>query len=142
MITSLEKSDELDQQEDNLRKQVRELPDEQRKAYFKLLNKRLKDPDTYATLAWSLPVALHHLYMKQYKIAAVVITTLLVAINFIYFQPYPFDMIGIGLIVVLFILEFFELIRSQLIVKKYNNQMMEQTLAEIKESTRISLRKS
>ena len=45
-------SEQLRDEEETLRKQIRELTPEQRKEYFRLEGEQIKDPDTYAVLNW------------------------------------------------------------------------------------------
>lgn len=58
---------DLDQLEERLRVALRELSDEQRKIYYSFVTSRLRDPDTYVVLCWSLGLGLHHLYLGRWR---------------------------------------------------------------------------
>ena len=51
--------DELKQEEDAIRKEITALPDAKRKEYYRLEDKRIKDPDTYAVLNYFFLAGLH-----------------------------------------------------------------------------------
>ncbi|MBF0272470.1 MAG: M48 family metalloprotease [Magnetococcales bacterium] len=58
---------DLDQLEDRLRAHLRELPDAQRREYYNAVNPRLRDPDTFVVLCWSLGLlGLHHVYLGRW----------------------------------------------------------------------------
>tara|TARA_Y100000588_G_scaffold210270_1_gene224243 strand:+ start:74452 stop:74922 length:471 start_codon:yes stop_codon:yes gene_type:complete len=79
----LKKIEEIEKDEENFRKEINSLSNESRKEYFTKLNKKIVDPDTYATIIYLLYVgALHHLYFKEYKL---------------FFMEAPFILIGYGL---------------------------------------------
>ncbi len=44
--------EEVDKEEELLRARVNKLSDSNRKSFFSKVKKRIKDPDTYATLNW------------------------------------------------------------------------------------------
>lgn len=58
-------SEQLRDEEEALRKQIRELTPEQRKEYFRLEGEQIKDPDTYAVLNWLVMAGLHHFYLGK-----------------------------------------------------------------------------
>ncbi|MBF0192012.1 MAG: M48 family metallopeptidase [Magnetococcales bacterium] len=58
---------DLDQLEDRLRSHLRALPDARRRDYYDAINPRLRDPDTFVVLCWSLSLlGLHHLYLGRW----------------------------------------------------------------------------
>lgn len=58
---------DLDQLEDRLRFHLSALPDARRRDYYDAVNPRLRDPDTFVVLCWSLGlVGLHHLYLGRW----------------------------------------------------------------------------
>ncbi|MEO5350520.1 MAG: hypothetical protein H7836_12855 [Magnetococcus sp. YQC-3] len=58
---------DLDQLEDRLRSHLGTLPDARRRDYYDAVNPRLRDPDTFVVLCWSLGlVGLHHLYLGRW----------------------------------------------------------------------------
>lgn len=48
---------------ERLRKCVGALPDDKRLAFYKKVEQRLKDPDTYAALNYLFIAGLHHFYL-------------------------------------------------------------------------------
>lgn len=48
------KQEEVDAEEESLRKAARELSEEQRAEFYRQAGKVVKDPDTYAALNWFL----------------------------------------------------------------------------------------
>lgn len=73
-IEQLEKNEEL------LRKQVNALPENQKKEFFERQSKKLKDPDTYATLNWFFLGGFHHCYLGKYALFALELILLTVSI--------------------------------------------------------------
>ena len=73
-IEQLEKNEEL------LRKQVNSLPENQKKEFFERQSKKLKDPDTYATLNWFFLGGFHHCYLGKYALFALELILLTVSI--------------------------------------------------------------
>ncbi|EGA66072.1 hypothetical protein [Vibrio brasiliensis] len=72
--------EQLEKNEDLLRSQVNSLPDDQKKEFYKRQSKRLKDPDTYATLNWFFLGGFHHCYLGKYSLFALELTLLTVSI--------------------------------------------------------------
>jgi hypothetical protein len=72
--------EQLEKNEDLLRSQVNSLPDDQKKEFYKRQSKRLKDPDTYATLNWFFVGGFHHCYLGKYSLFALELTLLTVSI--------------------------------------------------------------
>jgi TM2 domain-containing membrane protein YozV len=123
--------DELEEQEENIRVRVMELSDARRATYFKLLEKKLKDPDTYATLNFIFIAGLHHFYLGRWRRGLLNILVFWVGIALLFTG---FFAVGIIVIVAITMLEFYELFRSQLIVKDYNNRLMETLYYEVSQS--------
>ena len=72
--------EQLEKNEDLLRSQVNSLPDDQKKEFYKRQSRRLKDPDTYATLNWFFLGGFHHCYLGKYSLFALELTLLTVSI--------------------------------------------------------------
>lgn len=72
--------EQLEKNEDLLRSQVNSLPDDQKKEFYKRQSKRLKDPDTYATLNWFFLGGFHHCYLGKYSLFALELSLLTVSI--------------------------------------------------------------
>ncbi|MCA3899653.1 TM2 domain-containing protein [Vibrio vulnificus] len=58
--------EQLEHNEELLRKQVKSLPEAQKKEFYDQQSKKLKDPDTYATLNWFFLGGFHHCYLGKY----------------------------------------------------------------------------
>ncbi|NNN70603.1 hypothetical protein [Vibrio sp. 3-2(1)] len=58
--------EQLEHKEELLRKQVKSLPEAQKKEFYEQQSKKLKDPDTYATLNWFFIGGFHHCYLGKY----------------------------------------------------------------------------
>ena len=56
----------VQEEEERLRKLVRELPDDKRLQFFQQVETDLKDPDTYATLNFLFIAGLHHFYLGKW----------------------------------------------------------------------------
>ncbi|WP_391090970.1 hypothetical protein [Vibrio sp. NH-UV-68] len=72
--------EELEKKEELLRSQVNSLSENQKKEFYELQSKRLKDPDTYATLNWFFLGGFHHCYLGKYALFALELTLLTVSI--------------------------------------------------------------
>ncbi|HDY7489017.1 TPA: hypothetical protein RQK89_004380 [Vibrio vulnificus] len=75
-----ESTEQLEESEELLRKQVNLLPEVQKKEFYNRQSKQLKDPDTYATLNWLFLGGFHHCYLGKYGLFALEITILLVSV--------------------------------------------------------------
>ena len=73
-------TEQLEENEELLRKQVSLLPEIQKKEFYNRQSKKLKDPDTYATLNWFFLGGFHHCYLGKYALFALEITLLLVSV--------------------------------------------------------------
>lgn len=111
----------VEQEEERLRQVISALPDEERRRIYKEAEKKLKDPDTYATLNYFFIAGLHYFYLGKWGagILAIVLFWAGVALLFT-----DFTALGILLIAGVFIVELYELFRSQLIVQDHNNQVL------------------
>ena len=124
------KQSEVDAREEELRLEVRELPDEQRKAYFEQAERRLKDPDTYAVLNYLFIAGLHHFYLGRWFRGLINLAVFSGGIYLMYLDQWKNGFIVIGIITVL---ELYALFRSQIIVKHYNNVASEEILDSLAE---------
>lgn len=110
--------------EETIRQQVREWPDEKRLRFYTEVEKKLKDPDTYATLNYIFIAGLHHFYIGRWLYGLVNIAVFWLGVLLLFTDPL---WLGILLIAGVTLLELYELFRSQLIVQQYNNQVMQET---------------
>ncbi len=117
--------DELKSQEDELRREISTLSAEQKKQYFNIEEKRIKDPDTYAVLNYFFLAGLHHFYLGKYLFGLLNLLAMLVGLIFI-------ESFGWILFVAVILIEIPQLLRSQQIVQKYNNGVMADTLEQVR----------
>ena len=115
-------------EEESLRLAIRDLPDEQRKRFYAIAKKKLKDPDTFAVLNYLFITGLHHFYLGHWLRG---MTNLVIFIAGISLISSGLWTIGLGVIVGVSALEVYALFRSQLIVQDYNNQVMRVTLLHL-----------
>lgn len=118
----------VEEQTEQIRRQVRELSDEKRKLYYQLVDRRLKDPDTYATLNYIFIAGLHHFYIGKWQLGLLNIVAFGGGVALIIAG---FVELGIAAIVGIAIFELYELFRSQIIIQAHNNQVSTITLAEV-----------
>lgn len=122
--------EELQQEEDELRKEITALPEDKRKEYYRLEDKRIKDPDTYAVLNYFFLAGLHHFYLGNDLKGILNAMAMLIGIIL-------FGMFGWVLILIVLIVELPQLFRSQTIVQAHNNKVMRETLNEVRFGRRV-----
>lgn len=109
----------LEKNEEQLRSQVNSLPENQKKKFYELQSKKLKDPDTYATLNWFFLGGFHHCYLGNYALFALELTLLIVSIIGL--------MLGhssaLFIIALLVIYELPQLFFSQKIARQHNHRL-------------------
>lgn len=113
------------------------LPDEQRALYFTMLSKRLKDTDTYTTLAWTLGgLGIHRLYLGQITHAAVQVIMgpmgLFLVIGGIAGDTPAIALVGVVLILADLIAWASDLIRYASIIEEQNRLIKLKILEQIK----------
>ncbi len=119
---------EVQAEEEALRLAIRDLPDEQRKRFYAIAKKKLKDPDTFAVLNYLFITGLHHFYLGHWLRGIINLVAFMGGISLIISGLW---IIGLGVIVGVSALEVYALFRSQLIVQDYNNQVMRVTLLHL-----------
>lgn len=121
----------LRDREEVLRQEIRQLTDEQRKKFYRDLNQKLKDPDTYATLNYLFITGLHHFYLhntaRGWCNLLVFVIGLVLLLNGLIWQ-------GFALLVTISVVELKALFQSEAIVMDYNNRLMEELLLEYRGS--------
>lgn len=108
--------------EERIRRLVRELSDEKRLQFFREAEPRLKDPDTYAALNFFFVAGLHHFYLGKWLRGAINLFVFLVGVALLltgWIMP------GILLLIFICMIELKALFQSQLIVQQHNNEIME-----------------
>lgn len=110
------------EEEERIRKLVRELPDEKRLLFFQQAEKNLKDPDTYATLNFLFVAGLHHFYLGQWVRGSINLFIFLAGVVFLFSGQVA---IGIVLLIAISMVELRALFAAQTVVQDYNNAVME-----------------
>lgn len=121
-------SEQLRDEEEALRNQIRELTPEQRKEYYRLEGQKIKDPDTYAVLNWFIMAGLHHFYLGNTQRGLINLCVMLVGLVLLPFFP----IVGIIVLLGIVIVELPQLFKSQQIVHAYNNNVMRELLHKVK----------
>ncbi len=112
----------IQEEEERIRKLVRELPDEKRLLFFQQAEKNLKDPDTYATLNFLFVAGLHHFYLGQWVRGSINLFIFLAGVVFLFSGQVA---IGIVLLIAISLVELRDLFAAQTVVQDYNNAVME-----------------
>lgn len=118
----------VEEQQDQIRRQIREMSDEQRRTFYTLSEKRIKDPDTYATLNYIFIAGLHHFYLGKWLLGLMNIAVFWGGVACIFMKYID---LGIALIVGIALFELFELFRSQALVQHHNNLISQEILRNI-----------
>jgi len=114
------KQEEVDAEEESLRKAARELSEEQRAEFYRQAGKVVKDPDTYAALNWFFIAGLHHFYLGRWRWGLIDLGALVVAIGcFLVGLVWP----AVVLLLIVYSWELWQLFRSQIIVQDWNNRL-------------------
>ncbi len=116
------------EEEERIRRLVRELPDEKRVLFFKQAEKHLKDPDTYAVLNYLFIAGLHHFYLGKWIRGSINLFIFLMGVVLL-FTGLAFT--GVLLLVIISVIELKALFKSQIVVQDYNNGVMEAIYREI-----------
>lgn len=111
---------EVEAEEERLRAMANSLPDAERKAFYRQASQALKDPDTYAVLNWFFLTGLHHFYLGRWGRGVLDLGAFLAGIWLILSG---LVIAGIALIVLITLVEFWALFRSQVIVQDWNNRI-------------------
>lgn len=118
----------IQEDEERIRKLVRELPDEKRLLFFKRTEKNLKDPDTYATLNYLFIAGLHHFYLGKWIRGSINLFIFLLGVVLLFTG---LAVIGVLLLIVISLVELKALFRSQILIQEYNNDVMETIYREV-----------
>ncbi|WP_028671054.1 membrane protein [Saccharospirillum impatiens] len=115
-------------EEERIRTLVRALPDEKRADFFRRSEKKLKDPDTYATLNFIFMAGLHHFYLGRWARGLLNIVVFWMGIALLFTEHF---LVGIAVILLITLAECVELFRAQGIVQAYNNEQMNRIYNEL-----------
>lgn len=114
--------------EELIRRLVRELPDEQRLQFFKKTELRLKDPDTYATLNYLFIAGLHHFYLRKWVRGSINLSIFLFGMMLLFTS---LAVLGVVVLIAITVIELNALFKSQQVIQEYNNTVMESVYREI-----------
>jgi hypothetical protein len=120
---------EAELEEERLRVAVRALSEDQRRRFYDMASPRLRDPDTYAVLNWSLLAGMHHFYLRRWLRGAVTLFCFAGGVAALFSDALRWP--ALLMLLVILGIELSELFRSQSIVKNYNNRMMAEVLEEL-----------
>ncbi|MDC5811566.1 hypothetical protein OPW07_17760 [Vibrio europaeus] len=120
--------EQLEENEELLRKQVLSLPENQRKAFYKHQSQKLKDPDTYAALNWFFLGGFHHCYLGKYALFALELTLLIVSIIGLVLGHSS----AIFIIILLIAYELPQLFFSQKIARQHNHKLSCEIFNEVR----------
>lgn len=118
----------IEQDEERIRKMVRELPDDKRLWFFREAEKQLKDPDTYATLNFLFIAGLHHFYLGKWVRGFINLGIFLAGAVMLFTS---LSGVGLLLLIAVTVIELKALFQSQTVVQDYNNGVMERIYREI-----------
>jgi TM2 domain-containing membrane protein YozV len=117
--------DDVEAEEERLRADARQLPDEARAAFFREVTRQLRDPDTYAVLNWFFLAGLHHFYLGRWGRGLFDLGFFLAGIVLIAMGQ---TLAGIVFVLFISIVELWALFRSQIIVHNFNNEIYRRVL--------------
>ncbi|MFA9240203.1 MAG: TM2 domain-containing protein [Candidatus Paceibacteria bacterium] len=112
--------EKVDENEEELRKKIQSLDDDTKRKFYKIVKKKVKDPDTYAALNWFFITGLHHFYLGKWLMGFIDLSVLVVGILLMFLGQFE---LGIFLIVLISLIELWALFRSQIIIQDWNNQI-------------------
>lgn len=118
----------IEQDEERIRKMVRELPDDKRLWFFREAEKQLKDPDTYATLNFLFIAGLHHFYLGKWVRGFINLGIFLAGAVMLFTS---LSGVGLLLLIAVTVIELKALFQSQTVVQDYNNGVMERIYRDV-----------
>ncbi len=123
MGIAVKNKETIQEDEERIRRWVRELPDGKRWQFFQQTEQALKDPDTYAALNYLFIAGLHHFYLGKWLRGAINLSVFTVGAILLFTN---FTGIGLLLLIGITVIELKDLFYSQLVVQDYNNGVMEE----------------
>jgi len=121
--------DEVNRREEELRQELRELPDDQRKRFYELAEIRVRDPDTYAVLNYLFIAGLHHFYLGKWVRGLFNLAVFVGGVTLLFTEMIR---IGLGMILAITVVELYALFRAELIASDHNNRVTEKILKEMR----------
>jgi TM2 domain-containing membrane protein YozV len=117
----------VEREEEALRDAIAKLPDAQRAALYRAAEKKLRDPDTYATLNYLLVSGLHHFYLGEWLRGALELGGAIAGVVLLFTEYW---LIGLLALVGIAVVELYALFRSQVIVQDHNNRVLREALEQ------------
>ena len=121
--------------EEKIRILAGELPGDKRLLFWTEVQKKLRDPDTYAAMNFAFMFGLHHFYVGKWIRGLLAITLFVLGLITLFVVP----MVGVLLIACVICSAIPALFRSDTIVRQYNNELMEQMYRQVKNDAPTSL---
>ena len=121
------KNDDVEKHEDILREKINLLDDSNKKKFYENVEKEIKDPDTYATLNFLFLTGLHHFYLRKWMRGSINLGLFIFGLLLLFGSTLSYAL-GTMIILVIVIIELKDLFKSQIIVKDYNNQILQKNL--------------
>jgi len=122
------RDDQVREREEEFRQKLRDLSDKERANFYRIYNKKLRDPDTYAVLNWLFLTGMHHFYLCRWVRALINLCVMVSGISLLFSEH---AQVGFWMIIAILAIELPALFRSQIIVADYNLKQGEQALAQI-----------
>jgi len=127
--------------EETLRSQINELSTEKRAKFFKEINKRIKDPDTYASMNYLFLGGFHHFYLEKWGRGIANLVAFILSIIFLASGFVPLISIGIFTLLIVIGVETYAMFFSQIIVQEYNNKVTEKLLKQYQGQERATAKR-
>ena len=121
--------------EEKIRILAGQLPGDKRLLFWTEVQKKLKDPDTYAAMNFAFMFGLHHFYVGKWIRGLLAISLFVLGLTALFVVP----MVGVLLIACVICSAIAALFRSDTIVRQYNNELMEQMYRQVKNDAPTSL---
>ena len=115
-------------QEEDIRLRIRDLSEDQRKAYYDRFRREVRDPDTYAVLNYFFLAGLHHMYLGNFLRGATNLALLLAGVGCFVVGS---TLLGVLLVAFILSVELMALFRSQVVVAHHNNRVAEHILDDL-----------
>lgn len=122
------RTDRVREEEEAFRQKLRNLSDEERANFYRVYNKKLRDPDTHAVLNWLFLTGMHHAYLGRWVRALINLSVMIIGIMLLLTENAP---VGFLMIVVILAIEIPALFRSQVIVADFNTQQGKKVLRQM-----------
>ncbi len=132
MNIAMKSKETIQEDEERIRKWVRELPDDKRRQFFQQTEQALKDPDTYAALNYLFIAGLHHFYLGKWLRGSINLSIFITGAVLLFTQ---FTAAGLLLLIGITVIELKDLFYSQLVVQDYNNGIMEKIYHSLTENS-------